>query len=296
VELSSNFAHPESIATVPWLARHLDGTVVIVDTRYTVEIDRKGRFRSVPGTEGYVESHIPGAIFINLDDLKHADDPTRILDPEDFAAAMSLAGISNTDEVVLYDTEGGTWAARLWWALRYHGHRAVRILDGGFTAWTAGGYPVEAGRTARQSRAFDPRMVPDLRIDISEVLDAMDDANTVIVDALPEPFFTGQVPLYPHLRKGHIPGATNIAAPAQVDPVTWELLPPGQLADMWAPVVGDVERIITYCGGGVYGAFDMFVLHLLGHSATLYDGSWEEWGARQDTPVETGPARNRSTT
>jgi len=296
VELSTNFVHPESVATVPWLAQRLDGTVVIVDTRYTVEMDDKGRFRSVPGEDGYSESHIPGAVFVNLDDLKHADDPTRILDPEDFAAVMSASGISNTDEVVLYDTEGGTWAARLWWALRYHGHEAVRILDGGFTAWTAGGHDVEAGRTTRLPRSFHPQLAPDLRIDIGDVLDAMGDADTVIVDALPEPFFTGQVPLYPHLRRGHIPGAFNIAAPAQVDPATWELLSPDQLADIWAPAVRDTDRIITYCGGGVYGAFDMFVLHLLGRTATLYDGSWEEWGARQDTPVETGPARNRSTT
>jgi thiosulfate/3-mercaptopyruvate sulfurtransferase len=290
MEFSGQFVYPESVATAEWLARNL-GDVVIVDTRYTVAPDDKGRFRSVPGRDAYLESHIPGSVFVDLDDLKHSDDPSHILDPADFALAMSSIGISNADEVVVYDTEGGTWAARLWWALRYYGHESVRILDGGFSSWTGSGYLVEEGWVTRSPRPFESRIVSDLKIGIEDVLDAVDDEDTVIVDALPEPFFTGQIPLYPHLRRGHIPGASNIAAPAQLDPATWKLLPPEQLEEMWAPVVRDTGKVITYCGGGVYGAFNLFVLHLLGRSATLYDGSWEEWGARDDTPVETGPAR-----
>jgi thiosulfate/3-mercaptopyruvate sulfurtransferase len=295
VDADDVFVNSASLATAPWLANHLDDPrVVIVDTRYTVELDENGRFLSVPGTAAYLESHIPGAVFVNLDDLRQEPDPTSILSPDEFARAMSRLGVSNEHEVVVYDTEGGTWCARLWWALRYHGHDAVRILDGGFATWTAHGFPVEGGEVSRTPEAFEPQVIPGLRVEIDDVLDAIDDTHTVIVDALPEPFFTGQIPLYPHLRRGHIPGAANIAAPAQVDPTTWELLPPEQLAGMWAPVLEDTARIITYCGGGVYGAFDMFVLHLLGHESSLYDGSWEEWGARDDTPVETGPVRKRS--
>ncbi len=278
-----------------WLARRLgDPSVIIVDTRYTVTIDDQGRFRSVPGPDAYRESHIPGAVFLNLDELKDPSDPTRILTPDDFAEVMSRLGIGSDHEVVVYDTEGGTWAARLWWALRYHGHEAVRILEGGFSNWTRLGLPTETGSNESSPAHFEANLCPELRVEMDEVLAAVDEPSTVIVDALPEPFYTGQVPLYPHLARGHIRGARNVPAPANVDPTTWELLPVSELAALWRPVIGDAERIVTYCGGGVYGAFDVFVLHLLGHEATLYDGSWEEWGAAQDVPIETGPDTTRS--
>ena len=286
--------NPDAVATSRWLARRLgDRSVAIVDARYTVEIDGQGRFRSVPGPDAYRESHIPGAVFLNLDDLKDPSDPTRILAPDDFAEVMSRLGIGSDNEVVVYDTEGGTWAARLWWALRYHGHAAVRILEGGFTNWTRLGLPTETGSIERAAARFVPSLRPALRVEMDDVRAAIDDPATVIIDALPGPFFTGQVPLYPHLARGHIPGARNVPAPVNVDPTTWELLPCRELAGMWRPIVGDAERIVTYCGGGVYGAFDLFVLHLLGYDAALYDGSWEEWGATADAPIETGPETTR---
>jgi thiosulfate/3-mercaptopyruvate sulfurtransferase len=289
------FANPDAVASAQWLAERLDDpSIVIVDTRYSVEIDAQGRFRSVPGVDAYTESHIPGAAFLNLDDLRDPDVPAHILGPEAFATVMSRLGIGNDSEVVVYDTEGGTWAARLWWALRYHGHDAVRILDGGLAEWTRQGFPTEAGETTRDAADFDPTIQRHLRVEMDDVLAAMDEDATVIVDALPEPFYTGQVPLYPHLKAGHIPGARNVPAPANVDPKTWKLLPPADLAAMWGPTVEGAERILTYCGGGVYGAFDLFVLHLLGHDGTLYDGSWEEWGAVEHTPIETGPDMTRS--
>ena len=289
------FVNPRAVAAPQWLVEHLgDPAVVVVDTRYTVEIDDRGRFQSVPGPDAYRESHIPGAVFLNLDDLKDPTDPTRILSPEAFADVMSRLGVGSSDEVVVYDTEGGTWAARLWWALRYHGHDAVRILDGGFTNWTSMDLPTEEGEVDASTKHFEPHVRADLRVEMSDVLAMLDDQGTRIVDALPEPFYTGQVPLYPHLRRGHIPGARNVPAPANVDPSTWVLLPAEVLAAMWEPILESADHIVTYCGGGVYGAFDLFVLHLLGHEAALYDGSWEEWGAVEHTPIETGPDTTRS--
>ncbi len=296
VEPDAPFVNPGSVATASWLAEHLeDPNVVIVDTRYTVEIDSEGQFRTVPGYDDYVESHIPGAVFVNLNDLKDPSEPAHILDTGSFARAMSAIGVSNAHEVVVYDTEGGTWAARLWWALRYHGHDKVRILDGGFTAWTARDLPTQAGEITPDVSHFEPAVVPHLRVEIDDVRRAVGSSGTIIVDALPEPFYTGQIPLYPHLRRGHIPGAANIPAPQNLDAATWELLPPHELEALWAPTIDGADRILTYCGGGVYGAFDLFVLHLLGYDAALYDGSWEEWGALEDTPIETGPDTTRNT-
>ena len=269
---------------------HLDDpSIVVVDTRFTVEIDDRGNFRSVPGRGGYEESHIEGAVFLDLLDLRDPDEPRHILDPSAFADVMSGAGIGSDHEVVVYDTEGGTWAARLWWALQYHGHEAVRILDGGFVNWQRLGLPTRSGNQERPPSRFIPDVQGDLRADMDDVLAAIDEPGVAVVDALPEPFYTGQVPLYPHLRAGHITSARNVSALENIDPSTWMLLPRDELAAMWELVIGDADRIITYCGGGVYAAFDLFVLHLLGHRGALYDGSWEEWGASEQTPVETGP-------
>jgi thiosulfate/3-mercaptopyruvate sulfurtransferase len=108
---------------------------------------------------------------------------------------------------------------------------------------------------------------------------------------LPEPFFLGAAKLYPDLRAGHIPGACNVAAPANLDPDTSNLLSAERLEELWASAgVSRDKRVITYCGGGVFAAFALFALHLLGYEDTaLYDASWSEWGADESLPVETGP-------
>lgn len=288
------FVNEKSIVSADWLTDRLDDPgVKIVDTRYTVEIDDRGRFNSVPGRDSYLESHIPGSVFLDLDDLRDPDVPTSILDPEGFAEVVGQLGIGNEDEVVVYDTEGGTWAARLWWALRLRGHTAVRILDGGFTHWVDMSLPVDTGQPSIEPSVFLEGSETDLRVEMDDVICAMREPRTVLVDALPEPFYTGQFPLYPHIRAGHIPGARNVSALENLNPVTWRLLPAGDLAELWAPVIAEADRIITYCGAGVYGAFDLFILHLLGHDATLYDGSLEEWGAHDHLPIETGPDQTR---
>jgi thiosulfate/3-mercaptopyruvate sulfurtransferase len=127
------------------------------------------------------------------------------------------------------------------------------------------------------------------------VLAAISDDGVCIVDALPEPFFLGDAKLYPDLRAGHIPGALNLAAPANLDPKTSTLLSPEKLAELWTSAgVSRDKRVITYCGGGVFAAFALFALHLLGYEDTaLYDASWSEWGADESLPVEMGTSSSR---
>lgn len=288
---SNVFENAGSLATAPWLAGRLgDPTVKIVDARYIIEVDDQGRFHEVPGRDSFLESHIPGAVFLDLDDLEDPACPVHIVGADAFGVIMSRLGIDSDDEVVVYDTDGGIWSARLWWALRLYGHSKVRLLDGGFKNWTREGLPVGAGERPIEQARFVAWPRPDLRVEIDEVVSAMSEPDTVIVDGLTEPFHTGSVRLFPHLRAGHIPGAVSIPAPDNLDPETDKLLSVAELAEQWTPVVEDAGRIITYCGAGMYGAFDLFVLHLLGYNAALYDGSWEEWAAAEDSPIATTPS------
>ena len=287
------YRHPEALATVEWLAEHLDDpSVRVVDARFAIRPTAGRTLEAVAERDAYREAHIPGAVFVDvMGDLSDADDPVVVVSPERFEDLMSRLGIGDGTTVVVYDGQGGTWAARLWWALRYYGHDAVMLLDGGFTCWLAAGLQVDSEVPDPSPATFTARVRPELRVDADQVAQAIGCDDVCIVDALPEVFFTGAARLYPNHRAGHIPTAHNVPAPSHVDPVTHRLLPASALARLWEPVgLEPSRRVITYCGGGVFGAYALFALHVMGHqNAALYDASWMEWGADPSRPVETGP-------
>ena len=287
------YRHPEVLATVEWLAEHLDDpSVRLVDARFAIRAAAEGALVGVAERDAYREAHIPGAVFVDvMSDLSDADDPVVVVPPKRFEDLMSRLGIGDETTVVVYDGQGGTWAARLWWALRYYGHDAVMLLDGGFTCWQAAGFPLDSGVSDPSPATFTARIRPELRVDADQVAQAIGRDDVCIIDALPEIFFTGAARLYPNHRAGHIPTAHNVPAPSHIDPVTHRLLPATELARLWEPVgLEPSRRVITYCGGGVFGAYALFALHVMGHeNAALYDASWMEWGADPSRPVETGP-------
>lgn len=298
--MATGYKHPEALATTEWLAEHLDDpSVRVVDARYDVRATSGGSFRAVSGRTAYEQGHIPGAVFVDFAaDLADPEDdvPLNILSPERFEALMGRLGIGSDSTVVVYDDQGGTWAARLWWALRYYGHDAAKVLNGGLTKWIAEGRPLESQIPTPSPATFRARVRPTLRATCDEVRQAIGRRDVRIVDALPEMFYSGRARLYPTHRAGHIPTARNLPATANLDPVTQTLLPPADLRRVWRTVgIARGQRVITYCGAGAYGAFDLFVLHLLGHErVSLYDGSWMEWGANPELPVETGAGADGS--
>ena len=292
--MTAGYRHVEVLASTEWLAEHLgDPSLRIVDLRYGVRAGADGAFHGASGRDAYSQGHIPGAVFVDvLADLSDPDDPIpmNILSPARFGALMGRLGVGDDTTVVVYDDAGGTWAARLWWALRYYGHDAVKLLDGGLTRWLSEGREVQTTTPVNEPARFHPRPRKELRATCEQVQEAIGRAGVCIIDALPARFYAGDACLFPTHRAGHIPTAVNVPAPANVDPLSQTLLPADVLEDLWRDAgVSRHQQVITYCGSGVYGAFDLFVLYLLGYeNVSLYDGSWQEWGANPALPVETG--------
>ncbi len=281
----ARYAHPEALVSVHWLNDHLgDSNLRVVDVRYSF---------MGPLPDDYAAGHIPSAVFGDLhrDTFDVTSDvPCRIAPPAQFAIAMSRLGIDDSSHVVVYDQDWGGWAARLWWALRYYGHDRVSLLNGGLAAWMAEGLPVEAGVVNIAPATFNAAPRPDLHASLDEVVAALGRDGVVIVDALPGKIYRGEALMFPDRRAGHIPGARNLSARLNIDRATGLVRSADELTELWAGVgVKPDERVITYCGAGDWGSFDLFILNLMGHEkAALYDGSWLEWGGRDDLPVEIG--------
>jgi len=270
---SDAYVHPEALASTEWLADHLDDS--------TVRVIAMSDFRVPTFKDSYTAGHIPGAIYLNgMTDLSNPESavPMMIMAPEGFEALMGRLGINSGTTVVVYDDAGGVWAARLWWELRYYGHENVRLLNGGLAKWTAEGRPLETVEVEPSPTIFKACVVPKLRAAIDDVKLAIGTPDVRIIYALPEPMYLA----------GHIPSARNLPAPSNLDPETMTILPMEELTQLWGGIDLQADQLaITYCGGGYYGSFDLFILYLMGHvNAALYDGSWVEWSSNPELPVE----------
>ena len=226
----------DSLVTTEWLADELGSDdLIVLDCTIFLRMGDNG-YISESGRENYEAGHIPGAGFADLnEDLVDADSRLRyaVPTPEHFAAAMERLGASDATRVVLYDDNNSMWAARVWWMLRWVGFDNAALLDGGLKAWKAEGRPTETGPANPSpapagSMTISPR--PSLIADKADVMAAMADGATCLIDSLPAPVFNGDV--QPYARPGHIPGAINIPATSMVDSETGRFQPVEQIRAM----------------------------------------------------------------
>jgi thiosulfate/3-mercaptopyruvate sulfurtransferase len=242
------------------------------------------------GREAYEAGHIPGAIFIDMDETLSAphDDLTvgrhPLPTPQRFADGLSNAGISDSDTVIAYDDAGGVIAARLVWMLRATGHEAA-LLDGGLRSWAPDELEVGPAPPAPR-REFTPVPFPTEQIvNIDEVADSED----VLIDARDRARFTGGPdPVDP--RSGHIPGAISVPVREHLDPRTTRVARPEQLLETFRAAGIDADTaVISYCGSGVTACFNLLALEYAGlRRGRLFPGSWSAWSRDESRPIATG--------
>jgi thiosulfate/3-mercaptopyruvate sulfurtransferase len=281
------------LVTTDWLDAHLDDpSIRVVDMRGSVVTRplepgvEQAEYRGAP--EEYLAGHIPGAMYVDWTrDIVDLDDPVpaQVAPPGRFAAAMAERGIGDATRVIAVDHAGGQFATRLWWALRYYGHDAVSVLQGGWHRWVAEGRRTEAGPVHPPRAEFTPRVQPAMRLTAEQLATQLGNEDLQLIDARDAGQYTGARRRGP--RGGHIPGAVNLPRELFFAP-GGGFLPLEELRKCLAEHRITPDRpVAAYCNGGVAATVALFNLARLGFTELAnYDGSWNEWGTRDDLPVE----------
>jgi thiosulfate/3-mercaptopyruvate sulfurtransferase len=271
------------------LSSRLSDGWAIVDCRYDLQNESWGH-------DQYRAAHIPGAVYVSLgEDLAAPRTGQNGRHPlpsvEALAALFGRLAISPDTQVIAYDQDNGMYASRLWWSLRYLGHEAVAVLDGGWAKWMREGRPMRSGDEHRSSIVFTAHPHPEMRLSVEDVRARLDEPSMLLVDARAPERFEGRNETIDRAA-GHIPGAanhffkTNLAEDAT-------MLPTDRLREsLGRTLMGrSPSEIVMYCGSGVTACQNLLAMEHAGlPGARLYVGSWSEWSADPSRPTEKGPS------
>jgi thiosulfate/3-mercaptopyruvate sulfurtransferase len=270
------------------LAAHLqDANWVVCDCRHDLADTKAGR-------RAYTASHIAGARFVHLDEALSAPKTGRngrhpLPDVETFARRLGELGIDNAKQVVTYDGSGGPYAARLWWMLRWLGHDAVAVLDGGWNAWLKGGNAVTAKVPAVKAARFVPRQRAGMQRDANSVLAGLGQDASLMLDARVPDRYLGKSEMLDPVA-GHIPGAVNRPWQLNLDSNGYFKSPPELRREFAAALRASPPSTVThYCGSGVTACHNLLAMEISGLTGSrLYPGSWSEWCSDPSRPAATG--------
>jgi thiosulfate/3-mercaptopyruvate sulfurtransferase len=270
------------------LAAHLeDPTWVVIDCRFTLTEPEAGR-------AAYARSHIPGARYAHLDeDLSSPKTATSgrhpLPDPAQLAAKLGQWGVGDRTQVVVYDDSFGAIAVRLWWLLRWLGHDAVALLDGGLPKWKKEGRPMTEQLPNVVPTPFTAHPNRAMWVDTQAVLDELDRKQTLILDARSDMRFSGDIePIDP--VAGHIPGAVNLPFEDNLA-MGGTFLPAAELRELYQGLLHgrNPDQVIHMCGSGVTTCHNLLAMEIAGlPGGKLYPGSWSEWITDPSRPVATG--------
>lgn len=274
------------------LAAHIDDPAwVVVDCRHDL-------MNLAAGRGAYASGHLPGAVFADIETVlsgaKNGADGVflgrhPLPDREALAEALRDFGIDDTTQLVAYDAHGGMFAARLWWLLRWLGHEAVAVLDGGMAAWEAAGQPLttEVRTRPRGSLSVRAPFVPT--VTVHEVLDNLQSGQRIVIDARAADRYRGENETIDPVG-GHIPGAKNRFFKDNLGPDA-RFKDAAQLREEFSALIDDPKAAIMQCGSGVTACHNLLALEVAGlPGAALYPGSWSEWVGDPARPVAKGAA------